>query len=99
MDLSRRQFLQTAAVAAAVVPSVGADRPAKLPTRTLGKTGKSLLAKYHSLPAELTVTPTGTRTAIAIKNVAFTVKVKKAKKAKKKPKKRKKAKKAKKDYR
>jgi aryl-alcohol dehydrogenase-like predicted oxidoreductase len=39
MDLSRRQFLQTAAVGAAVVPSFGADRPAKLPTRTLGKTG------------------------------------------------------------
>ena len=39
MDLSRRQFLHTAAVAASVVPAVGADRPGKLPTRTLGKTG------------------------------------------------------------
>jgi aryl-alcohol dehydrogenase-like predicted oxidoreductase len=39
MDLSRRQFFQTAAVGAAVVPSFGADSPSKLPTRTLGKTG------------------------------------------------------------
>ena len=39
MDLSRRQFIQAAAVGAAVVPSFGADSPSKLPTRTLGKTG------------------------------------------------------------
>jgi uncharacterized protein len=39
MDLSRRQFFQTAAVGAAVVPCFGADFPSKLPTRTLGKTG------------------------------------------------------------
>jgi uncharacterized protein len=37
MELSRRQFIQTAAVGAAVVPSLGAAP--KLPTRTLGKTG------------------------------------------------------------
>jgi uncharacterized protein len=41
MELSRRQFIQAAAVGAAVVPSFGADsRPkSKLPTRNLGKTG------------------------------------------------------------
>ena len=39
MDLSRRQFLQAAAVGAAVVPGFGAASPSKLPTRTLGKTG------------------------------------------------------------
>ena len=39
MDLSRRQFLHTAAVGAAVAPSFGAEKPNKLPTRTLGKTG------------------------------------------------------------
>jgi uncharacterized protein len=39
MDLSRRQFIQAAAVGAAVVPSFGADTRSKLPTRTLGKTG------------------------------------------------------------
>jgi predicted aldo/keto reductase-like oxidoreductase len=37
MDLSRRQFIQAAAVGAAVVPALGAAP--KLPTRTLGKTG------------------------------------------------------------
>ena len=39
MDLSRRQFLQAAAVGAAVVPSFGADSRSNLPTRVLGKTG------------------------------------------------------------
>src|ERR1700733_6973928 len=39
MDLSRRQFIQAAAVGAAAVPSFGADTRSKLPTRTLGKTG------------------------------------------------------------
>jgi predicted aldo/keto reductase-like oxidoreductase len=38
MELSRRQFMQTAA-GAAVVPALGAAAASKLPTRTLGKTG------------------------------------------------------------
>ena len=40
MDLSRRQFIQTAAVGAAVAPSLGAAAAAgKLPSRPFGKTG------------------------------------------------------------
>ena len=39
MDLSRRQFLQSAAIGAAVVPSFGAGTASRLLTRTLGKTG------------------------------------------------------------
>src|SRR4051794_11371768 len=39
MDLSRRQFFEAAAAGAAVVPALGAGVVAKLPTRTLGKTG------------------------------------------------------------
>ncbi|WP_422931015.1 aldo/keto reductase [Singulisphaera sp. PoT] len=39
MGLSRREFLQVAAVGAAVVPSLGAGEASKLPTRNLGKTG------------------------------------------------------------
>jgi uncharacterized protein len=38
MELSRRQFI-TAAAGAAVIPSLGAAAAARLPTRTLGKTG------------------------------------------------------------
>jgi hypothetical protein len=37
MELSRRQFIQAAAVGAAAVPAL--DAAPKLPTRTLGKTG------------------------------------------------------------
>jgi len=39
MDLSRRQFLQASAASAVIAPALGADAPAKLPTRTLGRTG------------------------------------------------------------
>jgi aryl-alcohol dehydrogenase-like predicted oxidoreductase len=42
MDLSRRQFIQAAAVGAAVAPALGAESEAtaaKLPTRPFGKTG------------------------------------------------------------
>ncbi len=39
MDLSRRQFLQAAAVGTAVVPALAADATSKLPTRPFGKTG------------------------------------------------------------
>jgi 6-phosphogluconolactonase len=47
-------------------------RATKTLTLSLGKTGKGLLAKYHKLPAKLTVTPTGSKTAIATKTVTFT---------------------------
>src|SRR5947209_6069477 len=39
MDVSRREFLHAAAGAAVVAPSLGAGAVAKLPTRTLGRTG------------------------------------------------------------
>ncbi|WP_165251481.1 aldo/keto reductase [Paludisphaera soli] len=39
MDLSRRQFIQAAAVGAAVAPALGAGEAPKLPTRPFGKTG------------------------------------------------------------
>ena len=39
MDLSRRQFVKLAAAGAVATPSLGAEPSAKLPTRTLGKTG------------------------------------------------------------
>lgn len=39
MDLSRRQFLHAAAGAAVLAPSLAAGASAKLPTRTLGRTG------------------------------------------------------------
>src|SRR5689334_3342800 len=39
MDLSRRQFLRAAAAGAVATPSLRAEPAAKLPTRTLGKTG------------------------------------------------------------
>lgn len=39
MDLSRRQFLQAAAVGAAVAPSLASGAVSKLPTRILGRTG------------------------------------------------------------
>ncbi len=39
MDLSRRQFLQVAAAGAVVTPALEAQTAAKLPTRTLGRTG------------------------------------------------------------
>jgi len=51
-------------------------------TFTLGKTGKSLLVKFHKLPAKLTITPAGSKTASATKNVTFKSKAK-AKKHKK----------------
>jgi uncharacterized protein len=39
MDLSRRQFVKLTAAGAVATPSLGAEPAAKLPTRTLGKTG------------------------------------------------------------
>src|SRR5438105_2278771 len=39
MDISRRQFLEAAAIGAVVAPSLGAAAAAKLPTRPFGKTG------------------------------------------------------------
>ncbi|GAC1448078.1 MAG: aldo/keto reductase [Isosphaeraceae bacterium] len=39
MDLTRRQFLETAALGAAVAPSLGAGAVSRLPTREFGKTG------------------------------------------------------------
>jgi len=39
MDISRREFIHAAAGAAVVAPSLGAGTVAKLPTRTLGRTG------------------------------------------------------------
>ena len=39
MDLSRRQFFQVAAAGAVASPALGAGTTAKMPTRTLGKTG------------------------------------------------------------
>ena len=51
-------------------------------TLTLGKSGKSLLAKFHKLPAKLTITPAGSKTASVTKTVTFKSKAK-AKKHKK----------------
>src|SRR5579859_7929125 len=39
MDLSRRQFLEAAAIGAAVAPSLGAAAATTIPTRSFGKTG------------------------------------------------------------
>ena len=39
MDLSRRHFLGSAVVGTALAPALGAAAPAKLPTRTFGRTG------------------------------------------------------------
>jgi predicted aldo/keto reductase-like oxidoreductase len=39
MDISRRQFLEAAAVGAVVVPSLGAEAAPQIPTRPFGKTG------------------------------------------------------------
>src|SRR5258708_20424976 len=39
MDISRRQFLEAAAVGALAAPSLGAGAPGSLPTRPFGKTG------------------------------------------------------------
>src|SRR5260370_1146997 len=41
MDISRRQFLEAAAIGAVVVPAVGAGvgAAAKIPTRAFGRTG------------------------------------------------------------
>jgi len=46
MDISRRQFLETAATVAAAAPALGAGATPKIPTRSFGKTGieVSLLA-------------------------------------------------------
>ena len=41
-------------------------------TITLNSAGKQLLAKYHKLPAKLTLTPTGEKTATATKTVTIT---------------------------
>jgi uncharacterized protein len=39
MDMSRRRFLEAAAVGAVVAPTIGAAEPAKIPARAFGKTG------------------------------------------------------------
>ena len=39
MGISRRQFLEAAAVGAVVTPALGAGAGTKLPTRAFGKTG------------------------------------------------------------
>ena len=39
MDITRRHFLEAAAVGAAIAPTLGAAAPAKIPTRPFGKTG------------------------------------------------------------
>jgi predicted aldo/keto reductase-like oxidoreductase len=39
VDLSRRQFLEAAAIGAVVAPSLGAAAPTTIPTRAFGKTG------------------------------------------------------------
>ena len=39
MDLSRRQFLEAAAVGTMAAPLLGAEAATKLPTRPFGKTG------------------------------------------------------------
>ena len=40
-------------------------------TRTLDRTGKRLLSRYHPLRAKVGLTPTGKRTTVATKNVIF----------------------------
>ena len=42
MDITRRQFLEAAAAGAAIVPTLGAADPSKLPTRAFGKTGMTV---------------------------------------------------------
>ncbi len=41
-------------------------------TITLNATGRQLLAKYHRLPAELTLTPPGTKSAVASRTIKIT---------------------------